>query len=338
MIILKYYNSINLNQNQIMNFIKILFVFALCLSVSHWGMAQAGDDRLKEIKEASEKEHEEGWISGGGLGLDLSQLALINPRVGAGQARIGFGALGNLYANYKNDKIAWDNSGSIQLAIQRLGNNEEPFQKNLDLLRLASRVGLIGKNEKLRAALEVQFETSIFKTYSGNLLSGDEEDLLSEFLSPFTLVVSPGVDYVPNDKISVFYSPFALKLIYVANDDIAALNVHGNELDKNSFLQLGSNLKVVYNDKFASDRVSLVSTLELYSNYRNNPQNIDVLWQNDLGVEIFKNLSLNLVTELFYDHDILVQVKDDNGNYSENNLGRRVSFTEALLIKYNFLF
>ena len=131
----------------------------------------------------------------------------------------------------------------------------------------------------------------------------------------------------------------SLKLIYVADDAIAALNVHGNEVGSNSFLQLGSNLKGIYNDKFADDKVTLTSTLDLYSNYLLNPQNIDVLWQNDLGFVIFKNFSVNLVTELFYDHDILVQTdRNDNGILEEGELGRRISFTEALLIKYNFIF
>ena len=102
---------------------------------------------------------------------------------------------------------------------------------------------------------------------------------------------------------------------------------------------MGSNLKGIYTNTFFEEKMSLTTTLDLYSNYLNNPQNLDVLWQNDLGVTIFKNISLNLVTELYYDHDILVQVdRNDNGIYEAGELGRRVSFTEALLIKYNYIF
>ena len=319
---------------------KFFLLFAvLGLFTTQHAIGQAGADRLAEINAASASEVDSsGWVSGGGLGVDFAQLALINPRVGAGSKRIGFGGLGSVYANYKKGNLSWTNNGSIQLSAQRIGGSTEPFQKNLDVIRAASRAGY-GFTEKVFGAVEANVTTLLLPTYEGNVLSSDTASLLARFASPLTFVLSPGIDYKPNDKLSFFYSPASLKLIYVADDAIAALNVHGNEVGSNSFLQLGSNLKGIYNDKFADDKVTLTSTLDLYSNYLLNPQNIDVLWQNDLGFVIFKNFSVNLVTELFYDHDILVQTdRNDNGILEDGELGRRISFTEALLIKYNFIF
>ena len=74
-----------------------------------------------------------------------------------------------------------------------------------------------------------------------------------------------------------------------------------------------------------------------------------MLWTNDLGVILFKNFSINLVTELFYDDDVNVQLDLDEdgiiGESAENTtgfnrpeLGPKVSFLEAILIKYNFIF
>jgi hypothetical protein len=61
---------------------RILLSTLLCFflgSVIVFG--QAGDERLKEIREAASKEVEEdGWVTGGGIGLDFAQLALINPQ------------------------------------------------------------------------------------------------------------------------------------------------------------------------------------------------------------------------------------------------------------------
>ena len=318
---------------------KVLLVFGFCLFGVVLVSAQAGDDRLTEIKDASAKEVEEGWAAGGGIGLDFAQLALFAPRVGAGSNRIGFGGLGSVYANYKKGKFNWTNQGSLQLSVQRIGNNQQPFQKNLDVIRLASRAGLQTGSDKWFLALEANAQTLLLPTYEGNILSSDTLTQLANFLSPITFVLSPGVDYKPNENWSFFYSPASLKIIYVADDDIAKLNVHGNEEGSNSFVQLGSNFKAIYTNNFLEDKIALTSTLDLYSNYLNNPQNIDVLWQNDLSFTIFKNISLNLFTELFYDHDVLVQVdRNDNGIYEEGELGRRVSFTQALLIKYNYIF
>ncbi len=49
-------------------------------------------------------------------------------------------------------------------------------------------------------------------------------------------------------------------------------------------------------------------------------------------IQLIKNVSLNLVTELFYDDNINV-ILDSTGEP-----GVALSFTEALLIKYNIIF
>lgn len=45
------------------------------------------------------------WKSGAGLGLSLDQLLLINSEVGAGQSRIGFGALPTGFPIIKKDVL-----------------------------------------------------------------------------------------------------------------------------------------------------------------------------------------------------------------------------------------
>jgi len=105
---------------------------------------EAGDGRLKEINDMAKKDTL-GWTTGGGIGLDLAGMGLLNPKVGAGGNRLGIGGLGTLFANRKEDKWFWDNGFSLQLSAQRLGktsaNQASGFQKNLDVLRLTSRYG-----------------------------------------------------------------------------------------------------------------------------------------------------------------------------------------------------
>ena len=208
---------------------KVLLAFGFCLFGITFASAQAGDDRLAEIKDASQKEGEDGWTAGGGIGLDFAQLALFAPRVGAGSNRIGFGGLGSIYARYTKGKFDWNNQGSLQLSVQRIGSNQQPFQKNLDVIRVSSRAGLQTGSEKWFMALEATAQTLLLPTYQGNVLSSDTLALLANFLSPINVTVSPGIDYRPNEHFSFFYSPASLRLIYVANDEIAKLNVHGNE-------------------------------------------------------------------------------------------------------------
>ncbi len=308
---------------------KKTFLLALIALLFNWAPTFAQDA----------PEDQDGWKMGGGLGLDFTQLGLVNPRVGAGSNRIGFGGLNTLFAYYKKGKLEWKNDGSLQLSVQRIGSSENPFEKNIDILRLGSLLAYQFGEGKWSGAIATTFESLLLPTYEGNILKGPDSTLLAKFLSPARISFSPGLAYKANEHFTLFYSPASARLIYVANDAIAQLNVHGNEPGSNTFFNLGSNLNATYNNKFLEEKLLLVTSLDLYSNYLKEPQNVDVLWKTDIGWVLFKNLSLNLSTELFYDHDILVQVdRNKDGQYDPDELGRRVSFTEAFLLKYNYVF
>ena len=72
------------------------------------------------------------------------------------------------------------------------------------------------------------------------------------------------------------------------------------------------------------------------------PQHVDVEWITNIDIFLFKGLSLSVMTNLFWDYDVMVQVDADNdvttGVNGYESKERRVSFMQSLLIKYNFLF
>jgi hypothetical protein len=203
---------------------------------------------------------------------------------------------------------------------------------------------------------------------------------ISRFFSPATLTASPGVTYKPDAHFTVLLSPASLKMTIVTDDSIARLgnagltnSLHGNPFGRfeseeafrqsfktrpsgqindstyygNVFMQMGATLKASYQNKFFKDkdgkpRLSFTSSLNLFSNYLRDPQNIDVEWITQTDLIIVKGLSLTLMTNLFYDHDILVQLDRDKdittGVNGYESTGRRVSYTQAILLKYNFIF
>lgn len=181
-------------------------------------------------------------------------------------------------------------------------------------------------------------------------------------------------------EFSALLSPIALKMIIVGDDDIARLGLHGNphspgatrdefvdnwgveptgELVDGGFyarnyIQLGATLKGSYKHQFfkytveekgetkEKYRVLFRTSINLYSNYLRLPQHIDVEWITNVDVFLFKGLSLSLMTNVFWDYDVFVQVDEDNdvttGVNGYEAEGRRVSFLQTLAIKYNFLF
>lgn len=323
----------------------------------------------------NKKEIPDGWRRGAGLGLDMSQLLQINPKVGSGQNRVGFGGAVNYFAKYKKDRLAWDNTASWQFGIQRLGSgiiaqgttDKIPFQKAIDELRFNSKYGFkAADTSRFFYAANLSFLSQLTKTFEGpnsypgfyltDITSIDTsyagDPLQSRFFSPATITLSVGIDYTPVDNLSIYYSPVGGKFIIVADDEIAAKGVHGNPVRgtavdgrfadfDNVDAQLGSLLRMNYSNNFLEEKMNITSALTLFSNYVRQPQNIDVDWTNELNLKILKNIQFAVLVNIFYDHDVKVQITDYDfpsgiRKNAEGNpvTGRRVSVTQQLLIKY----
>ena len=72
------------------------------------------------------------------------------------------------------------------------------------------------------------------------------------------------------------------------------------------------------------------SKLDLFSNYLNKPQNIDVNWENTLNLKVNEYVTVQLVAHLIYDDDIVFT--DANGR------GPRTQFRESMGIGLNYTF
>lgn len=314
-----------------------LTLFFFCLNFAFAQTEEAANTA------AAVKEPEKAWTIGAGLGFDLAGLGIVNPRLGAGDNRLGFGGLANFFANNKKGKFFWNNNAALQLGAQRIGGKGADFQKNLDILRLGSRLGYSIVSDKLFAALDATAESQLLATYSGNLINGVDSNLLSRFLAPARIAVAPGIDYKPTPQLTFFFAPVSFNLIYVGNDRLAALAGQplGNEAGKNNRYQMGYALKAQYINKFLKDRIAVSSKLGWFADYRQN-LNGNLLWQNALDVQIFKGLALGLFGDMFYDHFTLVQVETVPAGTSPDAifpfLGLKPSYTGGFMLKYNMIF
>lgn len=322
---------------------KTLFFFVTLIFVVNFLTGQADNARLAEINKQLIKADTQ-WVKGGALGLDLSQLALINPKVGGGENRLAFGSVTSLFANYAKSKIAWENLLSWQMAMQRLGSSENPFTKNIDILRFGSKAGFKVK-DKLYVAVLGTFESLVLKTYSDFSLSSKEGNFLqASFLSPATVTLSPGIDYKFNDKLSVFISPASYKSIIVMDDEIAKLGVHGNPWRSASDFdnikhELGANARALYKNTFMK-KLNVSSDLSLFYNYLGDNHGfdyMDVIWVNNFSYELIKGLSINLLLDARWDKDI----KSISGYDAEGKsilVNDRWMIAEALYVKYTHIF
>ena len=311
---------------------------------------------------------QQGWTTELGVGLDFFSNLLINPVVGGGESRLGFGANFDFNATLHQGRFSWYNFLAVDYSVQKAGNGflesnpdkKVPFQKNIDNLWFNSRAELrTSYFSKFYYAADLFFSSQLTTTYEDNFLSdvSNTGQAVSKFLSPAITQISLGMTYKPNDLWSIFGSPLSYKNLIILDDQIAddfALNgdgdllgsIHGNplEIDENGDIQFenfdnqfGAAVRVTYNNQLSS-RFGVSSNLLLFSNYFKDPDHIDVNFRNQLDLTIVKGLKLSLLSLLTYDHDVLVQITDNSKPGGVDGLGRRVSYSQQLFLKYTFTF
>ncbi|MBK6702123.1 MAG: DUF3078 domain-containing protein [Saprospiraceae bacterium] len=350
---------------------KKLLVFLVLISwtCSLFGQTEAEKnraaqeaERMKKMEASLKMDIKDGWTRKAAIGLDLGQLININPYVGAGSNRIGLGGAIGYTANLKKGQLGWKNGLLINLSTQRIGsgvliagNTEKPpFEKALDVLTLGSNIAYQFKSGSpwsfsldfvLNSQLLASHLDSISKkTYLRNTqIAPYKTGLVSKFLSPATITIAPGIKYEKSKHWYAFLSPAAMKMIYINDKNIANLGVHGTDLkDENnvslgyeqSKIGLGALGKLGYNNTFLK-KLNVNSELTLFTDYLDNPQNIDVNWLNSIGVEILKGLNLNFRIDGFYDDNKNNSITNNDAVGGVLGTGKRTNIIEQLLITYN---
>ena len=133
--------------------------------------------------------------------------------------------------------------------------------------------------------------------------------------------------------------------------DAGAFGVEGaqfNDLEEkiadgeNLRSELGGFVKMEYKTDLV-ENVSLQTRIDLFSNYANNPQNIDINWETLISMKINKYLSTTISTQLLYDDDVDVvrgerQEVVDGETITIQDVGPAVQFKEVLAIGFNYKF
>ena len=274
-----------------------------------------------------------GWKKGGTIGLTFSQVSLTNWAAG-GVSSVSINGMANLFANYKKDKLSWENSFDMGYGIIRQGDKTALWVKSDDKFDLASKLGYHLKSNLYFAVL-YNFRTQFSPGYNAS----GSTNIISDLLAPAYSLLAIGVDYKKGDVFSAFLAPVTLKTTIVNNQalaDAGAFGVTGAEYDnlgalieagKNVRNEFGGYIKLQYRSEIFKN-VDLDTKIDLFSNYLNNPQNIDVNWETTITLKVNKFLSANLITHLIYDDDIDITVDKNNDGLADFT-GPRIQFKEV---------
>ena len=268
---------------------------------------KAQDDVVKQMQGAATKAvkslDSNGWKKSGVFILNLNQGALSNWVAGGEQNVFGINGILNYNVNYKGDRNIWDNYFDIALGFQN-ATSFKKFRKIDDRIDITSKYGrMISK--KWYYGLLFNFNSQALPGYD---YSTDPPSKISSFLAPGKILLSPGFDFRPNDKFSVFMSPATVRWVLKNDEDFYNIAKFGVDSAKKVNTEIGAFVTAKY--KVAITKwATYTGRLDLFSNYRRDPQNIDVLMNNLLTMNFTKNFATNLSVDLLYDHDVLQKLQ-----------------------------
>lgn len=265
------------------------------------------------------------WKKGGDFTLNFSQVSFSNWSAG-GKNSVSGVSLFNYSVNYAKDRLNWDNSINLGYGLLKEGSND--LTKSEDKMDLSSKLGYkMTEDGKWLYSGLFNFRSQFANGYK----YPDTDNKISALFSPAYLTLALGADYKPTDNFSLFLSPLGSKFTIVTDDDLSAAGAFGVDPGKKFRAEMGGSLKSEL--KFpVVENVDVQTVLGLFSNYLNNPQNIDVNWDFRVNMKINKFLSANFITNMIYDHDILIPL-DDAGNK-----GRRVQWKQLFGAGLSFKF
>lgn len=267
-----------------------------------------------------------GWKTGAVATLSGTQVALVNWSAGGEESLSGV-ALFNAFANYKKNKFTWDNTLDLAYGMSKIG--EDPWIKSDDRIDFASKAGQYAFKHWYYTGL-LGFKTQFMEGFS----SPDDLLPISNFFAPAYLNVSLGMDYKPNDNFSLFISPLSGKMTFVMDQVLADAGAFGVEAGENFRPEFGGYMKVALKHDIM-ENVSLQTKLDLFSNYLNNPKNIDVTWDVFVAMKINKFLTATLTTNLIYDDDIDIAIEQEDGSV---RMSPAIQFKESFGLGLSYKF
>jgi hypothetical protein len=245
------------------------------------------------------------WKKGGIYRINLGQGSLSNWAAGGDDFSLTVNTSLNLFATYKKNNFGWDNS--LDLVMGFLNTTTLGSRKNDDRIDFVSKQTYT-LDKKTSFATLANFRTQFLAGYS---YKEKTKTYASGFLSPGYILTSIGINSKPVKELSFFVSPLTSRWVIVTNDSLASKAAYGVDTGKTIINQLGSFATINYQKDFVNN-VSYKSRLDLFSNYRKNPWNVDIYMTNVLAVKVFKMLSFNWSFDVIYDDDTRIFGDDKN--------------------------
>ncbi|MBQ0116415.1 MAG: DUF3078 domain-containing protein [Flavobacterium sp.] len=233
------------------------------------------------------------WSKKGNFTLLFNQSAFNNDWMAGGTSSFA-GTIGANYDfNYAKEDWTWDNKIIGSYGATKIKGNEYTTKTD-DRLEFNSVVG--------KKAGGYWYYSFFFnaKTQFDSGFDNDRINRISHFFSPAYFQIGPGMLWKKSDNLKVNIAPATSRFIFVHKEFTALGSSYGVDQGKSFRYELGAAVNAYY--KFdLLENVSVENILNLYSNYLEDPQNVDIDYQLNLVLKVNKYITTNVAFQAIYD-------------------------------------
>ena len=243
------------------------------------------------------------WTKKGQITLLFNQSIFNNKWLAGGTSNFAGNLWLNYDFNYKKGAVIWDNKCIVAYGLTKI-KAADRASKTDDRLELNSLWGKKASGE---------WYYSIFFNFKTQMDSGFDvnQNKISRFFSPAYFQFGPGILWKKNNDLSLNFAPTTAKLIVVGNHFTELGPSFGVLQGDNSRFEFGASISAYCKLNLITN-VSLENRLNLYSNYLEDPQNVDADYQINVIMKINRFLSANIAFQTIYDDNAIkaVQIRE----------------------------
>lgn len=214
-----------------------------------------------------------------GTGLTLTQAAFDNWTAG-GNNSLSARAFAHVEHHYTGPNF---NIKSIFEGAVSVISSDGKFNKSEDYWNIN-----IKPNWRIAPKWEASGDLLIKSQFANTLQYNDDQaTIVSGFMAPGEIIASAGITYVPpKGRLSIYIAPVSGNLFMVLSEELAAKGSFGMDPGQKFKPKFGALFRVIYNEKFAKDKIEYYTKLESFWNYDSDPT---IWWENKLNFK-FTNL------------------------------------------------
>ncbi len=257
------------------------------------------------------------WRKSLKAGLNINQSAFSGNWKGGGVNSFGFNTLFNFKANYKKDKVSWDNE--IDLLYGMVNNQGQGVRKTMDRFFIDTKYG---------HALSSTWDAFVGVTLLSQFAKGykyvkdangvEQGQLISDSFSPVFITMTLGAEWKPVSYFKMRFSPIAPRVTllrnndgrYAAVDPVAPYGVTLGQADRFEWYAFQMTADI---DKDIAKNVNLKARYMLFANYKTLEINkVDHRLDLSITAKVGRFFNVNLGSIFLYDYD-----QDASPQYSQ---------------------